>query len=295
MMQSDQTRMNVQYCMGRVTGVVPLRQPSRYGWRQIEGHQAAYLTRLGVCSPRITTASWRGTHVGAFYRLPHRFYKQNCAGIRAQNRPDVYSPSPQQHQLGWKVFWSTVDVGAWMGALGSAAAFVVTQEALLVAGPLILPLIALYASNERNRIDAKAAQERVQQQVTQAVRHIVALSEEGAAEMAEEISDAVKNMKPALDEHDWKGVEDRLQALDASLEMLKESVKESGEGSKKNIRRSTDAVGEGLKKLRIDIRNDLQEATSEEVAALARLDTRLSVCLCTYTVTCSKDFSENNF
>ena len=36
-----------------------------------------------------------------------------------------------------------------------AFAFVATQEALLIAGPLVLPLVALYASKERSGIDAR--------------------------------------------------------------------------------------------------------------------------------------------
>ena len=37
-------------------------------------------------------------------------------------------------------------------------AFVLTQEALLVGGPVVLPLLALYASRQRERIASEAEQ-----------------------------------------------------------------------------------------------------------------------------------------
>lgn len=45
--------------------------------------------------------------------------------------------------------WTAVDVGATLGSIGGAVAFILTQEALLVSLPVVLPLFALYASRQR--------------------------------------------------------------------------------------------------------------------------------------------------
>ncbi|KAI8101396.1 hypothetical protein M9435_001502 [Picochlorum sp. BPE23] len=177
---------------------------------------------------------------------------------------------------GWKAFWSTVDAGAWLGAVASAAAFVVTQEALLIAGPLVLPLIALYASKEKNSIDAKRSQAVMERQFTSALRQLVALSEEGTAEMAEEVSAALSAFEAAKDKSgsiDENVIKEKVLPV---LVKLEESVEQGDATVLKNMRRSTEAIGEGLRNLRADIRTDLQDASSEEVAALSRLDSRIA-------------------
>lgn len=179
---------------------------------------------------------------------------------------------------GWKAFWSTVDAGAWLGAVASAAAFVVTQEALLIAGPLVLPLIALYASKEKNSIDVKRSQAVMERQFTSALRQLVALSEEGTAEMAEEVSAALSAFEAAKDKSgsiDENVIKEKVLPV---LVKLEESVEQGDATVLKNMRRSTEAIGEGLRNLRADIRTDLQDASSEEVAALSRLDSRIAVC-----------------
>jgi len=57
---------------------------------------------------------------------------------------------------------------------------------------------------------------------------------------------------------------------------LRTSLREGDEEITGLVRRSTDVVGEGFKKLRGDIAADLRAATSEEVAALERLDARIA-------------------
>ena len=194
------------------------------------------------------------------------------------HRPNIYCYSRRNGEAssdqvgvlnGWRTFWTAVDTGAWLGALGTAAAFVATQEALLIAGPVILPIIALYASKEKSSIDAKKSQVRVEQQFVSAVRQLVALSEEGTAEMAEEVSSALS----ALEESKGGNV----SGLEEMVRKLEKSVEQGDEKLLMTMKRSTDAVGEGLKKLRGDVREDLQGATREEVAALARLDSRIAV------------------
>ena len=56
-------------------------------------------------------------------------------------------------QPDWKLLlWSTLDVTATLGSIGGAVAFVLTQEAMLIGLPVILPLLALYASRRRESI-----------------------------------------------------------------------------------------------------------------------------------------------
>lgn len=61
------------------------------------------------------------------------------------------------HDIGrgwdWKLLlWSTLDVTATLGSIGGAVAFILTQEAILVGLPVVLPLLALYASKRRESI-----------------------------------------------------------------------------------------------------------------------------------------------
>ena len=182
---------------------------------------------------------------------------------------------------GWKVFWSTIDAGAWMGALSSAAAFVVTQEILFITGPLILPLLALYASNERNRIDVKMSQAKVQEQVTSAMKQVIALSEEGAVEIVEEVAEAMEKMsnKNSMNIETWENLGNDLKGVVSQMEKLQQSVENGEVSSSKGIKKSSEFISESIKKVRVDIRNDFQAAATEEVAALSRLDARLSVCV----------------
>ena len=47
--------------------------------------------------------------------------------------------------------WTAVDLTATLGSVGGAIAFVLTQEAILVGLPVVLPLLALYASRKREK------------------------------------------------------------------------------------------------------------------------------------------------
>ena len=180
---------------------------------------------------------------------------------------------------GWRSFWSAVDTGAWLGALGSAAAFVATQEALLIAGPLIFPIVALYANKEKSVIDERWSQARIEREFSSAVRQLVALSEEGTAEVAEEVAAALTALESKSGDVTFVEKLDKILPI---VEKLEDAVKERDDKFSSSIRRSTDAVVEGLKKLRNDVRSDLQDATTEEVAALSRLDSRIAVRLPKY-------------
>ena len=58
----------------------------------------------------------------------------------------------EQEGRNWKQgLWTAVDLTATLGSVGGAIAFVLTQEAILVGLPVVLPLLALYASRRREK------------------------------------------------------------------------------------------------------------------------------------------------
>lgn len=73
-------------------------------------------------------------------------------GPRLQARRPAGRGAPEEGS-GWQQrLWGAVDVGATLGAVGGAVAFVLTQEALLVGLPVVLPLLALYASRRHAQL-----------------------------------------------------------------------------------------------------------------------------------------------
>lgn len=73
-------------------------------------------------------------------------------GARLQTRRPAGRGEPEEGS-GWQQrLWGAVDVGATLGAVGGAVAFVLTQEALLVGLPVVLPLLALYASRRHAQL-----------------------------------------------------------------------------------------------------------------------------------------------
>ena len=265
-------------------------------------HDYLFLTHMAASMSRIHSIRPIGYQKGILVLSPRRcgvYARRHTIGTSALGivsvRPgrQVYCGASYKNTnqelstvppgAGWKAFWSTVDAGAWLGAVASAAAFVVTQEALLIAGPLVLPLIALYASKEKSSIDAKRSQAVMERQFTSALRQLVALSEEGTAEMAEEVSAALSAFEAVKDK--GGSIEDSVikEKVLPVLVKLEESVEQGDAAVLKKMRRSTEAIGEGLRNLRADIRTDLQDASSEEVAALSRLDSRIAVCRIVYS------------
>ena len=72
-----------------------------------------------------------------------------------QRASSASSAGPPPKPSGWATFWGAVDKGAWLGAIGTAAAFIITQEAILASAQVALPLLALYASKQRERLTAE--------------------------------------------------------------------------------------------------------------------------------------------
>jgi hypothetical protein len=69
--------------------------------------------------------------------------------------PILPCPSPEALSGGVsgsaELLWNLVDVGSLLGSVGGTAAFLVTKEIQLLALPAVLPLVALFASRQRER------------------------------------------------------------------------------------------------------------------------------------------------
>ena len=189
------------------------------------------------------------------------------------------APAAARPSSGWRAFWSTVDTGAWLGTVGTGIALLLTQEALLLGGPILLPLVALYASRQRTRLDAQAAQAELQRQVAAALRQFSAVSEEAAVEIADEVAAAVEEVwqgRPATDEA-LRALETKFAALESTVRGVGEAaagVREEAAAAQGRTVREVSAV---LGVLRRDLAADLQQASGDELAALGRLDARLAV------------------
>jgi len=72
----------------------------------------------------------------------------------------VGASGEEEREVAWQErLWGAVDIGATLGSIGGAVAFILTQEALLVGLPVVLPLLALYASrrHEQLRLEVRLA------------------------------------------------------------------------------------------------------------------------------------------
>jgi hypothetical protein len=179
----------------------------------------------------------------------------------------------------WRAFWSTVDAGAWVGTVGTTLAFLLTQEALLVAGPVVLPLLAVYGGRQRQRLDSQAAQATLQGEVRAALRRLTSLSEESAGAVAAQLAAAAEDARrgraaPAA----------AARALEAKLSSVEGSVVGAGAATREALReaaaaqgRSAREVAAALGALRRDLGAQVGQAAGEQVAALGRADAQLAV------------------
>lgn len=217
--------------------------------------------------------SARLSSLPGYVQRPQRIGLNVIARSKRQNEP-VKQPSNA-----WRSFWATVDTGAWLGTVGTAIAFVLTQEAMLVGGPIVLPLIALYASRQRGRLDSQAAQLELQSQVESALRQVSMLSEESAAEVAEEVAALVDEVRQGRSspEKAVRSVEAKLNAVEGSVRSVADATKEALSEAATQRGRAVKELSSALVALRRDINADLRQATGDELAALGRVDSRLAV------------------
>lgn len=86
--------------------------------------------------------------------VPHR---RHCG--RRMKYTSPVAAQPERPGKDWKQsLWTAVDLTASLGSVGGAIAFVLTQEAMLVGLPVVLPLLALYASRKREEIAREVSQ-----------------------------------------------------------------------------------------------------------------------------------------
>ncbi len=165
-----------------------------------------------------------------------------------------------------------------MGTVGSAVAFLLTQEAILVGGPILLPIIALYASKQRGRLDSQAAQAELQTQVAAALRQVAVLSEESAAEVAEEVAALVDEVRQGRSspEKAVRTVEAKLSSVEGTVRSIEESTKVALDDAAVQRSKAVKEISAALVSLRRDVSADLRQATGDELAALGKVDGRLA-------------------
>jgi len=209
------------------------------------------------------------------FRLPARPIRLRCiiTARSGPNREKITKPSSA-----WRSFWATIDAGAWLGTVGSAVAFLLTQEALLVGGPILLPIIALYASKQRGRLDSQAAQAELQTQVAAALRQVAVLSEESAADVAEEVAALVDEVRQGKSspEKAVRTVEAKLSSVEGIVRNIEEATKGALDDAAVQRSKAVKDISAALVSLRRDVNADLRQATGDELSALGKVDGRLA-------------------
>lgn len=152
-------------------------------------------------------------------------------------RPDhaasaASTPPAQTPGSGWRTFWTAVDASAWLGTVGASVAFVLTQEAMLVAAPIALPLLALYASRQRERLVAADESARQLARLEELLLDMQAeTADEVAAEVGAEVQDLLKAAVAAAAQRGGATngeVAQLVRALEAKLSAVEGSVLSAG-------------------------------------------------------------------
>jgi hypothetical protein len=122
-------------------------------------------TDLYRCPFAVIWSNKRRLQSGEGLVLHHLHSRRTNTCHRIRSRPTLKSPNrtrsvrvaplaaqPDRQVQDWKQgLWTAVDLTATLGSVGGAIAFVLTQEAMLVGLPVVLPLLALYASRKREK------------------------------------------------------------------------------------------------------------------------------------------------
>lgn len=86
-------------------------------------------------------------------RLPRRLISRHCDLYRTraviQHSDWAQQPDRGSNPDADSDIWSALDVVGWVGSVAGTAAFILTQELWLVALPVLMPLLALYASRKK--------------------------------------------------------------------------------------------------------------------------------------------------
>jgi hypothetical protein len=121
-----------------------------------------------------------------------------------------------------------VDTSAWLGTVGSAAAFLITQEAILAAAPVVLPLLALYASRQRERL-ATATDQKAQLARLEGL--LLDMQADTADEVAAEVGAEVAELLQLAQKAQQRAGGDPaklLRAVEAKLSAMEGSVLSTG-------------------------------------------------------------------
>ena len=105
----------------------------------------------------------------------HRKYRSLGRGIRQSGRLPLFVPRAVWQSADSELeairlkqcdaddrkwmqrLWATVDVTATLGSVCGAVAFIILEEAWLMGLPVILPLIALFANRQREKVSLQAS------------------------------------------------------------------------------------------------------------------------------------------
>lgn len=136
-----------------------------------------------------------------------------CARALPPDAGSDTGPNP-----GWQTFWTTLDVTAWLGTVGSALAFIITGEMMLTAAPVLLPILALYASRQRERLAIQATQ-------ASTAAALVSVLREQAERTAQDNAALAAEMRGS-----GSGVQAALKLVEAKLSTIEASVLSTGEG-----------------------------------------------------------------
>ncbi|RMZ52898.1 hypothetical protein APUTEX25_001017, partial [Auxenochlorella protothecoides] len=130
-----------------------------------------------------------------------------CARALPPDAGSDTGPNP-----GWQTFWTTLDVTAWLGTVGSALAFIITGEMMLTAAPVLLPILALYASRQRERLAIQATQASTAAALVSVLREQAERTAQDNAALAAEMRGSGSGVQAAL-----KLVEAKLSTIEASV------------------------------------------------------------------------------
>lgn len=166
----------------------------------------------------------------------------------------------------WLSFWSTIDATAWLGTVAAGVGLLVTQEAMLLALPLILPLVALYANRERGQLERRGIQAMLQNQINSTLKQVACTNEKASSELAEEILSILEDFAEDMaSSKDSVSLDKKISALEGALASSTSSV----------INAVTEAAGENggqLKEL-----SSLMKVLRNELAAISRQSGRENI------------------
>ncbi|KAK9791583.1 hypothetical protein WJX73_003017 [Symbiochloris irregularis] len=178
---------------------------------------------------------------------------------------------------GWRErAWSAVSTGACLASVAGAVGFFLTSEALLLGAPVALPLIALVASKQQQKLRAEALAQHLQTVLdSTATPAQVQTSTDWVVAQLQEISKASDQASAAQ----MRALHNKLGSLEGTILSAGRSAHAAASNVQSSTGRLADANSKQLHSLRGQLLRDiselLPEATSDPMPLLRRLDRRL--------------------